>query len=228
MEVPTGASFSAARWFVCGPRGFGRGGRALRWQATLVRRMPLPWSLFERDSQDLEVLGEGDCDRARRASKAAGSAGDRQHSRLGLLCLEAECALDGQAAVVEHDGDGAVCQGLLRVRLGDPGERAHAGVVADDRVAAADLVGGGDLIVDDQLIALGEDRGVGARGRDEPGVGGAVVNVEGVIGKRRGGAGGSGSRLWQQPSAARKGEPVSDRGATGTTSSSGPNTPRIT
>jgi hypothetical protein len=66
--------------------------------------------------------------------------------------------------------------------------------VADDRVTALGPVRGGELIVDDQLIALGEDLGIGARCRDEARVGGAVVDVEGVVPERSGSVGGGDRR----------------------------------
>src|ERR1700735_2146045 len=110
---------------------------------------------MQSDRKDLELLGEGDTNCARRAGEVAGSAGNRQHSLLGLLRLEANDPLDSEAATLPHGGDDAVRQRLLRVLLRNSGQGAHARVVADDGVAAIDLVRGGELIVDDQLVALG-------------------------------------------------------------------------
>ena len=115
--------------------------------------------LLEPDGEDLEVLGERDTGGARRAIEAAGSAGDREHGWFGLLRPEGDGSLDGQAAAVPHGGDDAVRQRLVCVLLGDlvlgdPGQDAHAGVVADDRVAAVDLAGDSELVIDDQLVAL--------------------------------------------------------------------------
>ncbi len=59
-----------------------------------------------------------------------------------------------EAAVAPYGGHDALRQRLVGVRLGDPGQRAHAGVVADDRVAAVDLAGDSELVIDDQLVAL--------------------------------------------------------------------------
>ena len=63
-------------------------------------------------------------------------------------------AWQAEAAVVPYGGHDALRQRLVGVRLGDPGQRAHAGVVADDRVAAVDLAGDSELVIDDQLVAL--------------------------------------------------------------------------
>src|SRR5580700_1005725 len=153
-----------------------------RW---ILLRLGLP----EREGEDVVLSCECEVHRPRRTAVPAGPTGDRQHRRLRLLRLECDDALHGDAAAGLPDcGDDAVRVGLLRILLGDPGEGAHARVVPDDRIAAPHLVGGGELLVDDELVALRENGGIGAGYGDETRIGGAVVDVERVVRNRSRGA----------------------------------------
>jgi len=134
--------------------------------------------LAEPERQDLVVPGEADVDGAGCAGVPAGAAGDRQRGGQRLLAVEAEDALDGQAAAADYGGDHAAGVRLPGVALGQPGQRADAGVVADDREALAGQFREGQLVVDDELVALGEAAAAGAGDRDEARVRAAVVDVE--------------------------------------------------
>src|ERR1700722_1654537 len=117
---------------------------------------PTAYGSLQREGQDLVRLGEGAPQLAGLAVELARSAGDGQRGRLRLARPEMDGALNCQAAAPDRHRDDAVRARLLRVLFRCPGHRSEALVAAGDRVAVPGTGRSGDLIIEDQLVALRE------------------------------------------------------------------------